>query len=215
MQCKYCKNEVLGNANFCSNCGSIIDDTNKNVFLNTLKNIAKGVINPNSFIRNSKIFDLGKTGIISGLIILLILGEALLFSNSTTGKISSLFLEGGSSSILYPLVMVVINIAISSLVIYAVISIKKIETSYLQVLNFEIYTYLFVSLFQFITGIFNLMSIYFIALIIVTYGSILYSLIFMQGIKSIWKQDTKWSVFIYVLQILTITIVKVLVNQVI
>lgn len=212
MQCKYCKNNLAESASYCGNCGSTITNENKNVFINTFLNVFKGIINPNAFVRNSKIFEIGKTGIILGLIILLTIGETLIFSNSAVGKLSSYFISG-EMPILTSIIKLIITIAISALVIFAATAIKKEETSFIQILNFEIYSYLFISIFSFVAVAFNFTTLYLLASIIMLYGALVYTVIVVQGIKSIWRFNTRIAFLVYMLRIIATSLVSMLVMK--
>lgn len=213
MKCKYCSDNLVENASYCGNCGSTVSKEGKNIFIDIFSKIFKGVINPNAFIRNSKIFELGKTGIILGLIILLTVGECLIFAGSPLGKLLGYFFVE-EKTITTELIKVIISILISSIVILAATSIKKVKTSFIQILNFEIHGYLFIAIFSILAAIFNAISLNLIGVIVLIYGTLLYTIIMIQGMKSIWNFNTIISFLIYILRAIATSVVTMVIMRI-
>lgn len=206
MQCKYCNCNNNDNASFCSNCGSIIEGQNSNIFARLFKNLWKGIINPASFIRNSKISDLATTGILLGLTMLVSLINILLVRvkiNSILGSVTGIFskiekLIGSYSSeinlgilklgiliVMLPIVLVVCY----GLSIFVFSKITKTSSKIIDIANLVVYANFFYGLIAFLATLALLVSLTYVSIIIVLCGIIFFLLLLTQGIKNIIKMN--------------------------
>lgn len=214
MQCKYCNYNNNDNASFCSNCGSIIEDQNSNIFAKLFKNLWRGIINPVSFIRNSKISDIATTSIILGLTMLLSLINVLLVKvkintilqsiTSIFGTIGKLFgaygsdISSGLSShilkfgvfiVLLPIVVVICY----GLSIFAFSKINNKDSKIIEIANLVVYANFFYVLIAFLASLTMIISLTYVSVILILCGIIFFLLLLSQGVKNVIKMNNVMS----------------------